>query len=50
MRNAYSLKGSLVRRPRHRWEDNIKMDLTQIKYDNMRWINLIREGSYDGLL
>jgi hypothetical protein len=25
-------------RPRHRWEDNIKMDLREIGIDGMNWI------------
>ncbi|KAJ4440878.1 hypothetical protein ANN_10725 [Periplaneta americana] len=45
-RNAYSV---LVGRPegkrplgrrRRRWEDNIKMDLREVGYDNRDWINL----------
>jgi hypothetical protein len=27
-------------RPRHRWEDNIKMDLGEIGIDGMSWIQL----------
>jgi hypothetical protein len=27
-------------RPRHRWEDNIKMDLQEIGCEFMDWINL----------
>jgi hypothetical protein len=26
--------------PRHRWVDNIKMDLTEIGWDGMDWIDL----------
>jgi hypothetical protein len=26
--------------PRHRWVDNIKMDLREIRWDGMDWINL----------
>jgi hypothetical protein len=29
-----------LRRPRRRWVDNIKMDLTKIGWDGMDWINL----------
>jgi hypothetical protein len=28
-------------RPRHRWEDNIKMDLIEIKWSGMDWIDLV---------
>jgi hypothetical protein len=27
-------------RPRHRWEDNIKMDLREIGWGGMDWIDL----------
>jgi hypothetical protein len=27
-------------RPRHRWEDNIKMDLLEVEYGGMDWIDL----------
>ncbi|KAJ4434298.1 hypothetical protein ANN_22850, partial [Periplaneta americana] len=45
-RNAYSvLVGRSERkrplgRPRRRWEDNIKMDLREVGYDDREWINL----------
>jgi hypothetical protein len=45
-RNAYRIlvgmperKGPLAR-PRHRWVDNIKMDLTEIGWDGIDWIDL----------
>jgi hypothetical protein len=31
----------LLERPRHRWEDNIKMDLTEIVWDGVDWIYLV---------
>ncbi|KAJ4436762.1 hypothetical protein ANN_16894 [Periplaneta americana] len=30
-------------RPRRRWEDNIKMDLREVGYDDREWINLAQE-------
>jgi hypothetical protein len=27
-------------RPRRRWEDNIKMDLQEVKWEDMDWIDL----------
>jgi hypothetical protein len=30
-------------RPRRRWEDNIKMDLREIGWDGMDWIDLAQE-------
>jgi hypothetical protein len=29
-----------LRRPRHRWEDNIKMGLNEIGIDGANWIQL----------
>ncbi|KAJ4440348.1 hypothetical protein ANN_08487 [Periplaneta americana] len=48
-RNAYrvlvgrpEVKRSLGR-PRHRWKDNIKMDLREVGYDDREWINLAQD-------
>jgi hypothetical protein len=30
-------------RPRHRWEDNIKMDLQEVRYGSMDWIDLAQD-------
>jgi hypothetical protein len=30
-----------LRRPRHKWVDNIKMDLREIGWDDMDWIDLV---------
>ena len=30
-------------RPRHRWEDNIKMDLTEVGHDPGEWIDLVED-------
>ncbi|KAJ4427606.1 hypothetical protein ANN_25254 [Periplaneta americana] len=32
-----------LRKPRHRWEDNIKMDLRKVGYDGRDWINLAQD-------
>jgi len=32
-----------VGKPRHRWEDNIKMDLQEVGYGGMDWIELAQE-------
>ncbi|KAJ4430852.1 hypothetical protein ANN_19443 [Periplaneta americana] len=48
-RNAYRVlvgrpKGKRpLRRPRRRWEDNIKMDLREVVYDDRDWINLAQD-------
>jgi hypothetical protein len=31
-------------RPRHRWVDNIKIDLREIGWDGMDWIDLAQDG------
>jgi len=31
-------------RPRHRWEDNIKLDLQEVGYGVMGWIDLFQDG------
>jgi hypothetical protein len=31
-------------RPRHRWVDNIKMDLREIRWDGIDWIDLAQNG------
>jgi hypothetical protein len=31
-------------RPRHRWEDNIKMDLHQVRWRDMEWIELAQDS------
>jgi hypothetical protein len=30
-------------RPRHRWKDNIKIDLTEIGWGGMDWIDLAQD-------
>jgi hypothetical protein len=37
-------------RPRHRWEDNIQMDLEEIGLAGMDRINLAQDRVSDGLL
>jgi hypothetical protein len=32
-----------LRRPRHRWDDNIKMDFTDVGWWIMGWINLAQD-------
>jgi hypothetical protein len=32
-----------LRRPRHRWEDNIRMDLREIGIDGANWIRLAQD-------
>jgi hypothetical protein len=33
----------LLRRPRHRWDDNIKIDSKGIGWEGMDWINLVHD-------
>jgi hypothetical protein len=57
-RNAYRIlvgktKGKRpLGRPRHRWVNNIKIDLREIGWDGVIWIGLIwlRIGTSGGLL
>jgi hypothetical protein len=37
-------------RPRRRWVNNIKLDLTATGWDGMDWIDLARIGTGGGLL
>jgi hypothetical protein len=37
-------------RPRHRWEDNIKMDIREIGIDGATGFKWLRIGSSSGLL
>jgi hypothetical protein len=32
-----------LRRPRHRWVDNIKMDLREIGWDGVDWIDMAQD-------
>jgi hypothetical protein len=32
-----------LRRPRRKWEDNIKMDIREIGWDGMDWIDLAQD-------
>jgi hypothetical protein len=40
----------LLLRPSLRWEDNIKIDLTERGWDGVNWIHLDEDGTSDGLL
>jgi hypothetical protein len=35
-------------RPRHRWLDNIKMNLREIGWGGMDWIDLAQDGPVEG--
>jgi hypothetical protein len=37
-------------RPRHRWEDNIKMDIREVGWGGMNWIELAQDRDRWGLL
>jgi hypothetical protein len=41
---------SPIGRPRRRWVYNIKMDLREIGWDGMDWIELTQTGTCGGLL
>jgi hypothetical protein len=50
MRNAYKIlvgkpeEKRPLGRPRRRWEDNIKMDFTEIWLEIVAWIHLVQDG------
>jgi hypothetical protein len=49
-RNAYRIsvwkarRKETTKRPRRRWVDNIKMDLTEIGWGGMDWIDLTQDS------
>jgi hypothetical protein len=48
IRNAYILVGKsegnrLLRRPRCRWDDNIRMDLREIWWEGVDWMHLAED-------
>jgi hypothetical protein len=32
-----------LRRPRHRWEDNVRMDLREIGWEGVDWMHLAQD-------
>jgi hypothetical protein len=50
MRNAYNIwigkpEGKTpLGRPRHRWKDNIRMDLGEIGWEAVDWIHLVQDS------
>jgi hypothetical protein len=48
MRNAYKIfvgkpEGRTLGRPRRIWEDNIKMDITEIRLEVVDWIRMAQD-------
>jgi hypothetical protein len=49
MRNEYKIlvgkpkRNKPLKRPRRRWEDNIRMDLTEIGWEGVDWIHLAQD-------
>jgi hypothetical protein len=49
MRNAYEIlvgkpeEKRPLGRPRHRWEDNIRKDLKDIRWENVDWMHLAQD-------
>jgi hypothetical protein len=56
LRNTYNVlvgepeRKGLLRRPRRRWVDSIRMVLKVMVRDGVEWINWFRTESSDGLL
>jgi hypothetical protein len=38
-----------LRRPRHRWEDNIRMDLRKLGWEAVDWMHLAQDRASGGL-
>jgi hypothetical protein len=49
MRNAYKILVSKpegkrpLRRPRHRWEDDIRMDLREVGWEGVDWMHMSQD-------
>jgi hypothetical protein len=49
MRNAYNflvgkIEGKIpLGRPRHTWEDNLKVDLREIRFGVVEWIHMVED-------
>jgi hypothetical protein len=41
---------TLLGRPRHTWEDNIKMDLEEIGWEDVDWIHLAQDTDHRRVL
>jgi hypothetical protein len=39
-----------LRRPRHRWEDSMRMDLTEVGWEDVIYIHLSQVRDHGGLL
>jgi hypothetical protein len=39
------LAGDHLEDPRHRWEDNIKIDLQEVEWEGMAWIVVSQDGN-----
>jgi hypothetical protein len=52
MKNGYNILVGILEgkrplgRPRYRWEDNIKMDLMEIRWEGMDWIYLAHDRDH----
>ena len=50
-RSAFKiLTGTPTSRLRRRWEDNIRMDLTEIGINTKNWVDLAQDRDYSGAL
>jgi hypothetical protein len=52
-RNAFRIlvgKPGPLGRPRRRWVDNIKMNLREVEWGGIDWIDLAEKGTSGGLL
>ena len=45
-RSAFKIGKRSIGRPRHRWEDNTRMDLKEIGINTRNWVNLVQDRDY----
>ena len=44
--NRYTYRKRTLRRPRRRWEDNIRMDLREISINTRNWVDSAQDRNY----
>ena len=44
--NRYTCRKETFRKPRHRWEDNIRMDLKEIGMNKRNWVDSAQNRDY----
>jgi hypothetical protein len=47
---VYRYRKTVFNNPRLKWKDNIRIDLTETRYEGMDWFNLAQDRANGGLL